>query len=213
MLSTTLYFLLAFVLFIAFIAGIQKWVKLPQQKKDSVGLIVLTIFLISLLLFILMVIFIPTYFSADSTILASILFFFLFILFTVFFIKWYNDKYNKKINIGTVIIAFSLTFFGAVFLVLKFGMNTEKENIIKNVALSTTVKNISFDTHKPYFKDMTLAEGQYLPMPEAMNNEIQIGDSIYKIKGDNFYSVVSFKAKIKKQYFVATHLRVFSKPK
>ena len=213
MLSTTLYFLLAFVLFIACIAGIQKWVKLPQQKKDSVGLIILTVFLISLSLFILMVIFIPTYFSADSTILASILFFFLFILFTVFFIKWYNDKYNKKINIGTVIIAFSLTFFGAVFLVLKFGMNTEKENIIKNVALSTTVKNITFDTHKPYFKDMTLADGQYLPMPEAMNNEVQIGDSIYKIKGDNFYSVVSFKAKIKKQYFVATHLRVLSKPK
>ena len=134
MLLTTLYFLLAFVLFITCIAGIQKWVKLPQQKKDRVGLIVLTIFLISLLLFILMVIFIPTYFSADSTILASILFFFLFILFTVFFIKWYNDKHNKKINIGTVIIALSLTFFGAVFLVLKFGMNTEKENIIKNVA-------------------------------------------------------------------------------
>ena len=160
-----------------------------------------------------MVIFIPTYFSTDSTILASILFFFLFILFTVFFIKWYNDKYNKKINIGTVIIALSLTFFGAVFLVLKFGMNTEKENIIKNVALSTTVKNITFDTHKPYFKDMILADGQHLPMPEVMNNEVQIGDSIYKIKGDNFYSVVSFKTKIKKQYFVATHLRILSKPK
>ena len=86
-------------------------------------------------------------------------------MFTAFFIKWYNDKYNKKINIGTAIIALSLTFFGAVFLVSKFGMNTEKENIIKNVALSTTVKNISFDTHKPYFKDMTLAEGQFLPMP------------------------------------------------
>ena len=50
-------------------------------------------------------------------------------------------------------------------------------------------------------------------MPEAMNNEVQIGDSIYKIKGDNFYSVVSFKTKIKKQYFVSTHLRVLSKPK
>ena len=213
MLSTTLYFLLAFVLFIACIGGIQKWVKFPQQKKDSVGFIVLTVFLISLSLFILMVIFIPTYFSTDSTILASILFFFLFILFTVFFIKWYNDKYNKKINIGTVIIALSLTFFGTVFLVLKFGMNTEKENIIKNVASSTSVKNISFDTHKSYFKDMILADGQHLPMPEAMNNEVQIGDSIYKIKGDNFYSVVNFKTKIKKQYFVATHLRILSKPK
>ena len=89
----------------------------------------------------------------------------------------------------------------------------KKKNIIHTVALNTTITNITFDTHKPYFKDMTLADGQYLPMPEAMNNEVQIGDSIYKIKGDNFYSVVSFKTKIKKQYFVATHLRVLSKPK
>ena len=213
MLSTTLYYFLGFVLLIACIGGIQKWDLLPQLKKDKVGLIVLSIFLFAFLSFISIIIFKPTYFSSDTSIPIGMLFVFLLIIFTVFFIKWFNDKYNKKINIGNVIIALSLTFFGAVFLVLKFGMNTEKENIIKNVALSTTVKNITFDIHKPYFKDMTLADGQYLPMPEAMNNEVQIGDSIYKIKGDSFYSVLNFKTKIKKQYFVATHLRVLSKPK
>lgn len=210
---TTLYYFIAFVLFFVCLGGIQKWYKLPQQKKDKVGLIVLVTFLNLLIVFILICALQPNLLSADTTASLMILFLFLIIVFTVFFIKWYNDKYKKTVNIGTVVIFLCLSLFSMAFIFLWFGGSKEKNNIEQNVALKTLVINITFDTHKPYFKNMTLADGQYLPMPEAMNNELQIGDSIYKIKGDNFYSVVSFKTKIKKQYFVATHLRVLSKPK
>ena len=210
---TTLYYFIAFVLFFVCLGGIQKWYKLPQQKKDKVGLIVLVTFLNLLIVFILICALQPNLLSADTTASLMILFLFLIIVFTAFFIKWYNDKYKKTVNIGTVVIFLCLSLFSMAFIFLWFGGSKEKNNIEQNVALKTLVINITFDTHKPYFKNMTLADGQYLPMPEAMNNELQIGDSIYKIKGDNFYSVVSFKTKIKKQYFVATHLRVLSKPK
>jgi len=211
MLSTTLYYFLGFIFFIAAIGGIQKWAKLPQIKKDKVGLIVLSIFLITFLSFISIIIFKPYYFSIDTSIPISMLFVFLLIVFTAFFIKWYNYKYNKKVNIGSVIIALSLTFFGAVFLVLRFGMNTEIENIIKNINLNTTVVNITFDTHKPYFKDMVLADGQYFPMPEAMNNTLQIGDSIYKNKKESFNTVVNTSTKKRTVYEVKTHERILGK--
>lgn len=213
MLSTTLYYFFGFVLLIACIGGIQKWDLLPQLKKGKVGLVVLTIFLFSLLLFILIVLFYPTYFSADSTFTVGILFVFLLIVFTALFIIWYNDKYNKTVDIGSVVIVFCLSLFSIAFIFLWFAGSKEKNTIEQNIVLKTLVTNITFDTHKPYFKDMILADGQHLPMPEAMNNEVQIGDSIYKIKGDNFYSVVNFKTKIKKQYFVATHVRILSKTK
>jgi hypothetical protein len=87
-------------------------------------------------------------------------------------------------------------------------MNNEKDNIIKNVALSTTIKNITFDTHKPYFKDMHLADGKHLPMPEAMNNTLQIGDSIYKNKNEKFYTVVNASTKKRTVYEVKTHERI-----
>ena len=102
-----------------------------------------------------------------------ILFLFLIIVFTALFIKWYNNKYCKTVDIGSVVIVFCLSLFSIAFLFLWFGSSKEKNNIEQNVALKTLVTNITFDTHKPYFKDMTLAEGQFLPMPEAMNNEVQ----------------------------------------
>jgi ASC-1-like (ASCH) protein len=211
MLTTTLYYLLAFIFFIACVAGIQKWAKLPQTKKDKVGLIVLGIFLIAFFPFISINIFNPTYFSVDTSIPISMLFVFLFIVFTAFFIKWYNDKYNKKINIGSIIVAICLTLFAAVFLYLKYGITSEKENIIQNVTLKTTVTNITFDTHKHYFKDMVLSDGQYLPMPEAMNNALQIGDSIYKNKKENYYTVVNLSLKKRTVYEVKTHERILGK--
>ena len=59
---------------------------------------------------------------------------------------------------------------------------------------------------------MILADGQHLPMPETMNSTLQIGDSIYKTKGEKFYTVINFKTKLKTQYAVATHVRVLGKP-
>ena len=59
---------------------------------------------------------------------------------------------------------------------------------------------------------MTFADGQFLPMPEVMNNSLQIGDSIYKIKGEAFYTVINFSTKIIKRYPVGIHKRIIGKP-
>jgi hypothetical protein len=116
MFATTLYYLLVFVLFIACIGGIQKWAKLPQLKKDKVGLIVISIFFIAFLSFISIIIFKPTYFSVDAANAIGMLFVFLLIVFAAFFIKWYNDKYNKRVNIGYCI---SANFFWCSFFIFK----------------------------------------------------------------------------------------------
>ena len=121
-------------------------------------------FLNLLIVFILICALKPNLLSADTTVSLMILFVFLIIVFTTFFIKWYNDKYNKTVDIGSVVIVFCLSLFSIAFLFLWFGSSKEKNNIEQNVALKTLVTNITFDTHKPYFKDMTLAEGQFLPM-------------------------------------------------
>ena len=209
---TILYYFLGFIFFIGCLGGIQMWVKMPQQKKDKVGIIVLSIFLVSMLTFVYVIFFKPTFFNAETTMSGIIVFVFLLIVFTAFFIFWYNAKYNKKVNAASIIIVMSLSIFGFAYFILKNMGSNEKEKLVKNISLKTVVTNITFDTHKPYFKDMTLADGQFLSMPETMNNTLQIGDSIYKIKRETFYTVVNFKTKLKTQYAVATHVRVLGKP-
>lgn len=208
---TILYYFLGFIFFICCLGGIQKWFKLPQQKKDKVGLIVVSIFLVALFGFIITIVFKPKYFRADTTISGMIFFIFLFIVFTAFFIFWYNVKYNKKINIATIIIILCLSIFAFIFLIIKNIGSNEKEILIQNIALKTIVTNINFDPHKPYFKDMTLADGQYLPMPEAMNKILQIGDSIYKNKGETFYTIVSATTKTITKVQVKIHERILGK--
>ncbi len=212
MLPETIYYFLAFIFAIVCLGFIQKWSKLPNQKRNKVGLIVLIPFLISMVVFILIVFFKPNYFSTTTTVGVCILYFFLIIVFTAFFILCYNDTYNKKVNGASTILTICLMFFGVLYLVLKFGFAEEKENIINNIVLQTTVTNISWDTHKPYFKDMSLADGQYLPMPEAMNSILQVGDSIYKKKKEKFYTVVNAKTKQKSTYEVKVHNRERSEP-
>ncbi len=204
------YYFIAFVFFVSCLIGLQKWNKLPQPRKDKVGLTVLVTFLSWLFIFILLLIFQPTILSVESTISITMMFIFLLFVFTTLFLAWYNEKYSKQINISRVVIVISLTIFGVVFLLLKLGANDDKEKIIKNVETKTVITNITFDAHKPYFKDMTLADGQFLPMPETMNNKVQIGDSIYKFKGQDFYLVVA--NNIKTKYRVAIHSRILSKP-
>ena len=165
MLVTTLYYFLVFIIFLISLIGVQKWFKLPQQKKDKVGLIVLVTFLNLLIVFILICALQPNLLSADTTASLIILFLFLIIVFIALFIKWYNNKYHKTVDIGSVLIVFCLSLFSIAFIFLWFAGSKEKNNLKKNVVLKTLVTNITFDTHKPYFKDMTLAEGQFLPMP------------------------------------------------
>ncbi len=205
---TTLYYFLAFIIFIASFIGIKKWFELPMPKKDKVGIFVLSIFLSSLLMFILLATLRPGYMQSENLIFIGMFFIFLLIVFTAFFVKWYNDKYNKKLNIGRIIIIVCLTIFTGIYFVIKRQGTDEKATIIKNVELKTVVTNITFDSHKPYFKDMTLADGQYLPMPEAMNNLLQVGDSIYKIKGGAFYTIVSAASKATTKIEVKVHERV-----
>ena len=58
---------------------------------------------------------------------------------------------------------------------------------------------------------MTFADGQYLPMPEAMNNLLKVGDSIYKNKGEDFYTIVSAITKVTTKFSVKVHERVLGK--
>jgi hypothetical protein len=208
---TALYYFLGFVILIACIGGLQKWFVLPQQKKDKIGLIVVSIFVSSLLVFILLITINPAYLKSENVAFIGMVFIFFLIAFTAFFIKWYNDKYNKKMNIGSIVLVLCLLIFGTVYIVLKQQGAGEKATLIKNIQLKTVVTNITFDTHKPYFKDMTLADGQYLPMPEAMNETLKVGDSIYKNRGEAFYTIVSTASKVATKIAVKVHERVLGK--
>ena len=184
---TILYYFVCFIVIVLAIAGIQKWVKLPQQKKDTIGIIIMSTFLSLLTVFILIMVFQADILSAESTASIMMIFLFLIIVFIAFFIKWYNDKYIKTLNIGRAIIISTIAVFCIAFIALQSIVKKEIESITKDQEFQTTITDIVFDNHKPYFKSMILADGRYLPMPETMNNQVQIGDSIYKLKMQNFY--------------------------
>ncbi len=211
MFLTSVYYFLAFLVFVSMMAGLQKWSKLTQSKKDKIGLEVLSLFLISLFAFIFLVATKSSFISSDQTVFGGMLFFFLSILFLVLIINWYNEKYHKKINIARVVVLICLTAFGIIFVILKSFGSDEKQKLIQDISLKTVVTKITFDTHKPYFKDMQLADGQNLPMPETMNGVLQIGDSIYKIKGENFYTVFNPITKMRRKFEVKIHERVLGK--
>ena len=126
--------------------------------------------------------------------------------------KWYTQKYKPKITFLQIMLITFVLVGGGFYLLIKNMGADEKTNIIQNVTLKNKVADITFDPHKPYFKSMTLDDGQYLPMPQGMNEALQAGDSIYKNKGDAFYTVVSLKANTRTKYNVQVHERVVSKP-
>jgi len=137
---------------------------------------------------------------------------FVFIVSVAISVTWYNKKYNKKINGGTVIIVLFIAFAAVFFLVIKNMSAGEKESIVNNISLKNTVVEIITDTHKQYFKDMRLDDGQILPMPETMNGVLQIGDSIYKKKGESFYTVVNSTTASRTNFDVIVHQRELGKP-
>ncbi len=137
---------------------------------------------------------------------------FIFLAATMFTAKWYTKKYNPKISFTQIMLIVFGLVVGGFYLLIKSLGSDEKENIVQQINVKSTVADITFDPHKPYFKYMTLGDGQYLPMPEAMNATLQVGDSLYKNKGENFYTVVNRTTKIKTKYSVAVHERVMSKP-
>lgn len=208
MLDTLVYYLLAFFVFIIFIGSVQKWNTLEQTKKDKIGLVVLGIFVVSLLSFLGLIFTKSSLLQGDNVVFIALLFFFMFVLFSVLTMHWYNSKYHKKVNVSRFVLLFCLASFGGIYLFLKNSGSDEKQQIVKNVYLKTTLKNITFEDRKKYFKDMQLTDGQILPMPEAMNNLVKIGDSIYKNKGDSFYVVINNKTKTKTKFAVKIHERV-----
>ena len=212
MFQTALYYLLAFFIFIASLAGLQKWYKLPQPKKDKIGLEVLSIFFIAIVAFIALIVTNSSFLQNQDVVFIAMVFFFLFIVFLVIFLTWYNQKFRKKLNIGSIIIVFCLTCFAIVFVTLKYYGNNEKQQLINNIVLKTTVVDIVFDPHKPYFKDMILNDKQHLPMPESMNATVQIGDSIFKNQNEDFYTVVNKISKTRTIYKVQIHERVLGQP-
>ncbi len=124
---------------------------------------------------------------------------------------WYTKKYKSKIGFTQIMLfVFALFIAGAYFFIKNLG-NNEREKIVKNIMIKSVVTRISFDTHKPYFKNMTLADGQYLPMPENMNNVVLVGDSIYKNAGENYYTIVSSTNKTTTIFKVKTPTRILGK--
>jgi hypothetical protein len=136
---------------------------------------------------------------------------FIFLVATMLTARWYTTKYKTKINLAQIMLIVFGLVAGGFYLLIKNLSSNEKETIIQNVSLKNTVTAITFDPHKPYFKSMTLDDGQYLPMPEAMNAVLQVGDSIYKNSAESFYTVVNAKTKIRINYAVHVHERVLSK--
>lgn len=137
---------------------------------------------------------------------------FVFIVAIMLAAKWYTQKYKPKITFTQIMLITFALVGGGFYLMIKNMGADEKTNIIQNVSLKNTVTAITFDPHKPYFKSMTLDGGQHLPMPQGMNDVLQIGDSVYKNKGEAFYTVVSLKANMRTKYDVQVHERVASKP-
>jgi len=137
---------------------------------------------------------------------------FVLIVSGAFFVIWYNKKYNKKIDVGTVIIVLFISIGVVFYLLIKNMATGEKESIIDNVSLNNTVVEIFTNSHSQYFKDMKLDDGQILPMNEVMNGVLQVGDSIYKTKGEKFYTVVNSKIKSRIKFDVKVHIWESSKP-
>ncbi len=136
---------------------------------------------------------------------------FIFMAVVMLWANWYTKKHKTKLDAGQIIIAVFAVIMAALFFTIKNMGKREKALMIKDVALRSVVKAITGDAHKPYFKDMHLADGRYLPMPEAMNESLQIGDSIYKNAGDNFYTVINSKTKAATKYPVKIHERVWGR--
>ena len=150
--------------------------------------------------------------SGDKMMMLIMFGLFLFLAITMITVTWYNKKHQSKLDpVRILLILFAIIVAGFWFLIKKLN-TSEKGNIIQNMSLRNTVVDITFEKRKPYFKDMKLDDGRWLPMPEEMNSILQIGDSIYKNKNENFYTIVNPNTKKRTNFEVKTHLRVLGKP-
>lgn len=202
MIQTAFTYFLIFLVFIGCLIGFQKWNVLEQSKKDKIGRIVLISFLTPIIGFLVLVFTHSNLLDGFDLVIIVIVLSFLFVVLLALFLYWYNQKYNRKVNIFIVVLILFSIGVGSTFVILNQSVNLEKQDIIKNLSFKATVKNIIFDKHKPYFKDMVLSTNEILPMPRAMNSTLQIGDSIYKNKNQNQYTVINHITHEKKVYII-----------
>lgn len=126
--------------------------------------------------------------------------------------NWYIQKYSSKLSFFQIVLSlFLLLFIGFGFFISSLS-TSEKSSIIENVYLKNKVVAITMQTRNQYFKEMKFDDGKSLPMPEEMNGILKIGDSIYKNKGDDSYTVVDAITKKRLQFKVKVHERILGKP-
>ena len=150
--------------------------------------------------------------SGDTMMFLIMIGLFLLIAGTMLAANWYTNKYPNKITFYQIVFTVVLLVFGGFFLFIKSLGSSEKNNIIRSVSLQNTVVEIYNQTRKPYFKEMKFDDGKTLPMPEEMNGILQIGDSIYKNKDEDFYTIVNPTTKTRTKFAVKIHERILGKP-
>lgn len=150
--------------------------------------------------------------SADKMMFLIMFGLFLLIAGTMVFASWFTNKYPNKISFFQIVFVVILFVFGGFFLFIKKISSSEKNNIIQSVSLQNTVVDIYNQTRKPYFKEMKFDDGKTLPMPEEMNGILQIGDSIYKNKDEDFYTIVNATSKTRTKFDVKVHERILGEP-
>lgn len=151
--------------------------------------------------------------SGDKMMMLIMFGLFLVIVATMLGANWYTSKYPTKISFHQIVFFVVALIFGGFFLFIKKLGSEQKTNIIKTFSLQNRVTDIYVsDKRKPYFKEMKFDDGKSLPMPEKMNGILQIGDSIYKNKGEDFYTVVNATTKTRTNFKVKIHERILSKP-
>ncbi|TDG36253.1 hypothetical protein EZJ43_09625 [Pedobacter changchengzhani] len=150
--------------------------------------------------------------SGDKMMMLIMFGLFFFMVAIMITANWYTKKYNTKISFFQIVMFFFALIFGGFWFFIKQISSSEKDNIVKMVALKNTVVGIYNEPRKAYFKEMKFDDGRALPMPEEMLGIVQIGDSIYKNKGDDFYTIVNSVTKKSNNFKVKVHERVLSKP-
>jgi hypothetical protein len=99
-------------------------------------------------------------------------------------------KYLPRIIIG-LFVALALVGVGIIIQLA----NTDKEAFLPKEIKSTVILIRQGYKGKPNYKIMELQSGQSFTVPESMLYVLEIGDSVYKNKGEDFYTFISSKTK------------------
>lgn len=100
-------------------------------------------------------------------------------------------KLQTKLIISVVIL------FGFIFIFGVFTINKEYEKTILKEEGNGKVKLIreARQGRKVTYKILELEDGNTFKIDNSLVETVNIGDSIYKIKGENFYNLIDSKTK------------------